>query len=165
MPTKRNRKKAIWSYSVAQSCPTLCDPMDCSPLGSSVRGILQARIAGVGCHVLLQGIFLTQRRNLRLLHAGGLSATEPAGKPKQKPADCLPVGPEPRGERRGRVVLQPLVSKPMFVQNHLTRSFLYDKVLNVSCNLLNAELKVKDRMLCGSSMVASALLLLNVKFL
>ena len=28
---------------VAQSCPTFCDPMDWSPLGSSVRGILQAR--------------------------------------------------------------------------------------------------------------------------
>ena len=27
-----------------QSCPTLCDPMDCSRPGSSVRGILQARI-------------------------------------------------------------------------------------------------------------------------
>ena len=32
-----------WS-EVAQSCPTLCDPMDCSLPGSSVRGILQARI-------------------------------------------------------------------------------------------------------------------------
>ena len=29
---------------VAQSCPTLCDPMDCSPPGSSVHGISQARI-------------------------------------------------------------------------------------------------------------------------
>ena len=28
----------------AQSCPTLCDPMDCSLPGSSVQGILQARI-------------------------------------------------------------------------------------------------------------------------
>ena len=28
---------------VLQSCPTLCDPMDCSPLGSSAHGILQAR--------------------------------------------------------------------------------------------------------------------------
>ena len=28
----------------AQSCMTLCDPMDCSPSGSSVHGILQARI-------------------------------------------------------------------------------------------------------------------------
>ena len=27
-----------------QSCPTLCDPIDGSPLGSSVPGILQARI-------------------------------------------------------------------------------------------------------------------------
>ena len=27
-----------------QSCPTLCDPMDCSPPGSSVHGILQSRI-------------------------------------------------------------------------------------------------------------------------
>ena len=27
-----------------QSCPTLCDPMDCSPPGSFVHGILQARI-------------------------------------------------------------------------------------------------------------------------
>ena len=28
----------------AQSCPTLCNPMGCSPLGSSVHGILQVRI-------------------------------------------------------------------------------------------------------------------------
>ena len=28
----------------ARSCLTLCDPMDCSPPGSSVHGILQARI-------------------------------------------------------------------------------------------------------------------------
>ena len=30
--------------SVAQSCLTFCDPMDCSPPGSSVHGILQTRI-------------------------------------------------------------------------------------------------------------------------
>ena len=29
---------------VTQSCCTLCDPMDCSPPGSSVHGILQAKI-------------------------------------------------------------------------------------------------------------------------
>ena len=29
---------------VTQSCPTLCDPMDCSPPGSSVQGIFQARV-------------------------------------------------------------------------------------------------------------------------
>ena len=30
--------------SVSQSCPTVCDPMDYSPPGSSVHGIFQARI-------------------------------------------------------------------------------------------------------------------------
>ena len=30
--------------SVTQLCLTLCDPMDCSPPGSSVHGIFQARI-------------------------------------------------------------------------------------------------------------------------
>ena len=30
----------------AQSCPNLCDPVNCSPPGSSVHGILQARIMG-----------------------------------------------------------------------------------------------------------------------
>ena len=29
---------------VTQSCPTPCDPMDCSPPGSSVHGIFQARV-------------------------------------------------------------------------------------------------------------------------
>ena len=32
------------SVLAVQSCPILCDPMDCSPPGSSVHGILQARI-------------------------------------------------------------------------------------------------------------------------
>ena len=52
---------------VAQSCLTPCDPMDCSPPGSSVHGILQACpgilqefSTGVGCYFLLQRIFLTQ---------------------------------------------------------------------------------------------------------
>ena len=35
-----------------QSCPTLCDPMDCSPPGSSVHGILQARVLEWGLHLL-----------------------------------------------------------------------------------------------------------------
>ena len=34
-----------WEHAKSlQSCPTLCDPMDCSSPGSSVHGILQARI-------------------------------------------------------------------------------------------------------------------------
>ena len=31
---------------VSLPCPTLCDPVDCGPPGSSVHGILQARILG-----------------------------------------------------------------------------------------------------------------------
>ena len=42
----------------AQSCPTLCDFMDCSPPGSSAHGTSQN--TGVGCHFLLQGVLLTQ---------------------------------------------------------------------------------------------------------
>ena len=45
---------------VTQLCPTLCDPMDCSPPGSSVHGILQARILEWVSHSLRQRIFLTQ---------------------------------------------------------------------------------------------------------
>ena len=37
---------------VTYSCLTLCDPVDCSPPGSSLHGILQN--TGMGCHFLLQ---------------------------------------------------------------------------------------------------------------
>ena len=43
-----------------QLCPALCDPMDCGTPGSSVHGILQVGILGVGCHFLLQEIFLNE---------------------------------------------------------------------------------------------------------
>ena len=51
-----------------QVCPTLCDPMDCSPPGSSVCGILQARILEVVAMLFFQGIFLTWGLNQGLLH-------------------------------------------------------------------------------------------------
>ena len=53
---------------VTQSCPTLCNPMDCSPPASSVRGICQARILGSCCHSLLQWLFPTQGLNPHLLN-------------------------------------------------------------------------------------------------
>ena len=49
------------------SCPTLCDPLDCSPPGSSVHGILQARILEWVAMLSSRGIFLTQGSNLGLL--------------------------------------------------------------------------------------------------
>ena len=48
---------------VAQLCPTLCDPMDCSPTGSSVHGDSPVKNAGVGCHAFFQGIFPTEILN------------------------------------------------------------------------------------------------------
>ena len=53
---------------VAQSCPTLSDPMDCSLPGSSIHGIFQARVLEWVANALLQGIFPTQGLNQGLLH-------------------------------------------------------------------------------------------------
>ena len=41
---------------VAQSCPTPCDLMNYSPLGSFVHGDSPGKNDGVNCHALLQGI-------------------------------------------------------------------------------------------------------------
>ena len=52
---------------VAQSCPTLCDPIDSSPPGSSIYGIFQARVLEWGAiafsrkdrlQIIFQGLFL-----------------------------------------------------------------------------------------------------------
>ena len=59
--TKLRRKEhflahSVWSAAAAakslQSCPTLCDPIDSSPPGSPVPGILQARTLECGQHSL-----------------------------------------------------------------------------------------------------------------
>ena len=64
-----------------QLCSRLCDPMDCSPPGSSVHEILQARI--LGCHALLQGNLPNPGIELRspTLQADSLPSESP-GKPK-----------------------------------------------------------------------------------
>ena len=64
---------AHWNHSfnmcakLLQSCPTLCDAMDCSPPGSSVHGDSPGKNTRVGCHALFQGIFPTQGSNPHLL--------------------------------------------------------------------------------------------------
>ena len=45
------------SVLITQSCPILWDPVDCSSLGSSVRGDSPGKNTGVGSHSLLQRIF------------------------------------------------------------------------------------------------------------
>ena len=44
---------------VAQSCPTLCDPIDYSLPGPTLHGDSPGKNTGVGCHALLWGIFPT----------------------------------------------------------------------------------------------------------
>ena len=53
---------------VAQSCLTLCDPMNISLSGSSVHGDSPGKNTEVGCHTLLQGIFPIQGSNPGLLN-------------------------------------------------------------------------------------------------
>ena len=72
----------------AQSCPTRCDPMDCSPPGSSVQWNSPGKNTGVGCHFLLQGIFTIQGLNLHLLRL------------LHWQADSLPVVPSGRSKYR-----------------------------------------------------------------
>ena len=53
----RGEQVGLQQYAAAkslQSCLTLCDPIDGSPPGSPVPGILPGKNTGVGCHFLLQ---------------------------------------------------------------------------------------------------------------
>ena len=62
----------LWTrHLVSQECPTLCNSMDCTLRSSSVHGDSPGKDTGVGCgvgcHVLLQGIFPIQESNRGLL--------------------------------------------------------------------------------------------------
>ena len=50
---------------VAQSCPTLSDPMDCSLPGSSVHGIFQARVLEWGAIAFSVGKLVTKFYSLK----------------------------------------------------------------------------------------------------
>ena len=49
---------------VAQSCPTPSDPMDCSPPGSSIHGIFQARVLEWGAKRIIEELYLNVISNL-----------------------------------------------------------------------------------------------------
>ena len=72
---------------VAQSCPALCDSMDCSSSGSSVHGDSSCKSTAVGCHALLQGIFPTQDSHI----AVDSLPSEPPGKPHNIGVSRLPL--------------------------------------------------------------------------
>ena len=67
----------------AQSCPTLCDPMDCSPPGSSVHGISQARILEWVAILFCRGSSHSRIEPMSLVSPaleGGFFTTVPPGK-------------------------------------------------------------------------------------
>ena len=77
----------VWRCSSLKSCPTLCDPMDCSLPGSSLHGISQARILE---RVAISSSRESSRSRDQLASpalAGRFFTTEPPGKPFEK----LPV--------------------------------------------------------------------------
>jgi len=80
---------------VAKSCPTLVSPWEVAtqvPLSMDSPG----RNTGVGCHFLLQGIFLTQGLNPHPpALAGGFFTTEPPGKPRCCVLSCLRLSVTP----------------------------------------------------------------------
>ena len=58
----------IYCCSVDKLCPTLCDPVDCSPPGTSVHEDFQAKILEWVAISFSGGIFPTQGLNLHLQH-------------------------------------------------------------------------------------------------
>ena len=72
---------------VAQSCPILRDPMDCSPPGSFVHGTLQARIREWVAMASSRGFFPTERLHLGLSHCRqALNCLSHQGRPKDNGA-------------------------------------------------------------------------------
>ena len=91
---------------IIQSCPALCDPMDCNPPSSSVHGISQARILEWAAISFFRGVFLTQGPNLHL-QGQGFFTTEPPGKSLSTPS----------GQCKNHDCYKSFVS---FVRNHQT---------------------------------------------
>ena len=63
LETQLSRETAAAAAKSLQSCPTLCDPMDCGPPGSSIHGIFQAKVLEWGAFStskVSDGLFLPQ---------------------------------------------------------------------------------------------------------
>ena len=92
----------MYVYSVTQSCPILCDPMNCSVPGSSVHGIFQARILEWGSTPSSKGsfwprdwilyIFHGYVNSLSLRHLGNLSELTQFCPTLCNPMDCSMPG-------------------------------------------------------------------------
>ena len=73
---------------VAQSCTITCHPMDCSPLGSSVHGILQAKILECIAMIHSRGSSRPRDRTCVSYSAGGFFTAVPLrGEAPEKDAE------------------------------------------------------------------------------
>ena len=83
--SQKEKNKYCMHAKSFQPCPTLCHPMDCSPAGSSVHGILQVRILEWVATPTCRG-YSQHRDGTRIFFcsyiAGGFFTTEPPGKPR-----------------------------------------------------------------------------------
>ena len=90
---------------VAQSCPTLCNPMDRGAWQGKVHGDSPGKNTGVGCHAFLQGIFPTQGSNPGLLHCRQilywLSHERSPSKYTEVTKRCIGVGMTHTGSPQG----------------------------------------------------------------
>ena len=76
---KRDIHKYMYTYCIL--CPTLCNPMDCSLSGSSVHGILQARVLELVAMPSSRGSSRPRYQTQVSCIAGRFLTTEPPGKP------------------------------------------------------------------------------------
>ena len=91
-PAGASRGTAAAAAKSLQSCLTPCDPLDGSPPGSTVPGILQAR-TGVGCHFLLQCMKVKSESEVAQLCLT-----------LRDPMDCSPPGSSVHGIFQARVL-------------------------------------------------------------
>ena len=119
-----HRREESWGMTAAaaaaeslQSCPTQCDPIDGSPPGSPVPGILQARTWEWGCHFLLQCMKVKSEITQSCLNLSN-------------PMDCSLPGSSIHWIFQGRVPLTPFY----FWQFHPITPFRNSQSLDVGCS-------------------------------
>ena len=130
------RKEVKVKVLVAQSCLILCDPMDCSPPGPSLRGILQARLLewvfpspGVPPHPGIKPVSPTLQVDSLL--------SEPTGKPQAQEGVVNILPPTP--EWKTHCFFQPL--KHIFSPIKIVR-IIYLK--SAQCKLIYQTLPLRD---------------------
>ena len=105
-----------YSCSIAQLCLTLCDPIDCSPPGSSVHGSLQARILELVAISFSRGSSRPKDRTcvscVSPALAGGLFTPEQAG---ERPHFLISSYSQKSGVRTWTYLFREDTSQPIIV--------------------------------------------------